>query len=212
MTRAARVMLLAHILVFALLGYAFVSAAIAQLVPAEATRYRADLTRAAHTQWGLDAPVATLGAQVHQESGWRPAAVSQVGAQGLAQFMPATSAWWCQRQGTPSADCLPTNPQWAFRAMAGYDKYLYDRVAGGTTCDRSAFALSSYNGGLGWMIRDKSFASSKGLDPLTWADVATVNAGRSPAAWIENRHYPQAILITHTPRYVKAGWGLGACP
>ncbi|WZB64465.1 lytic transglycosylase domain-containing protein [Achromobacter xylosoxidans] len=41
----------------------------------------------------MDAPVSTFAAQIHQESAWRPGAVSAVGAQGMAQFMPATSSW-----------------------------------------------------------------------------------------------------------------------
>ena len=62
-------------------------------VPPEAHRYRLTLVREAQRAWGLDAPVAALAAQVHQESGWRPDAVSRVGARGLAQFMPATTLW-----------------------------------------------------------------------------------------------------------------------
>ena len=33
--------------------------------------------------WGLGAPISVFAAQVHQESAWRPEAVSHVGAQGL---------------------------------------------------------------------------------------------------------------------------------
>lgn len=32
-------------------------------------QYRRDLTRSARLVWGLDAPVATVAAQIHQESG-----------------------------------------------------------------------------------------------------------------------------------------------
>ena len=103
------------------------TAALAQ-VPPEAARYRQALLRAAHAQWGLQAPVAALAAQVHQESAWNPQAVSRVGARGLAQFMPATARWWCEREGIGGADCLPHNPAWALRALVGYDKHLYDRA------------------------------------------------------------------------------------
>ena len=47
-------------------------------VPQAAQPYRALLVRTAHAVWGLDAPVAVLAAQIHQESGWHPQAVSRV--------------------------------------------------------------------------------------------------------------------------------------
>ncbi len=62
-------------------------------VPTEAQQYRRDLTRIAQAEWGLDAPVATFAAQVHQESRWRFNAKSPVGAQGLGQVMPSTAVW-----------------------------------------------------------------------------------------------------------------------
>lgn len=184
----------------------------AQQVPAQAARYRAELTRAAHAAWGLGAPLATFAAQVHQESGWNAAAVSHVGAQGMAQFMPATADWWCQVNKLAPADCRPTNPVWALRAMVGYDTWLRDRLRAADGCQRMAMVLSAYNGGLGWVNRDKTLASSKGLDPLRWFDhVETVNAGRAVAAFSENRGYPRRILQRLEPMYLAAGWMPGAC-
>lgn len=45
-------------------------------VPAVATGYRLAIQREAARNFGLDAPVARLAAQVHQESGWRADAAS----------------------------------------------------------------------------------------------------------------------------------------
>ena len=97
-------------------------------VPAAAQQYRAQLVRTAHSVWGLDAPVAVFAAQVHQESAWKPEAISRVGAGGLAQFMPATASWWCDLNKIAPAACQPHNPTWALRALVGYNKYLYDRT------------------------------------------------------------------------------------
>ena len=189
-----------------------VAPAHAQNVPAAAHRYRADLTRTAHSQWGLDAPVASFAAQLQQESGWQPGAISRVGASGMAQFMPATARWWCQINGLVAADCSPTNPTWALRALVGYDKWLYDRVAAADECNRFAFALSAYNGGLGWVQRDKALAKTMASNPSIWfAQVERFNSGRSPANWRENRDYPQRILRRLEPAYVAAGWGRGVC-
>jgi transcriptional regulator with XRE-family HTH domain len=43
---------------------------------AQASRYRAELTRTAHAEVGLDAPVALFAAQIHQESGWNLVAMN----------------------------------------------------------------------------------------------------------------------------------------
>lgn len=180
-------------------------------VPAAAQPYRVDLVRNARLVWGLDAPVATFAAQIHQESAWKPAAVSRVGAAGLAQFMPATSKW-IAGQSPQLASNDPFNPAWALRALVTYDRWLHERVTASAACDRMAMTLSAYNGGLGWVLRDKVLASGKGLDPLAWfGSVETVNAGRSAANWRENRDYPRRILLRHEPVYQAAGWGVGAC-
>nr|WP_241130507.1 transglycosylase SLT domain-containing protein [Achromobacter xylosoxidans] len=180
-------------------------------VPRMAHQYRAELVRNARLVWGMDAPVATFAAQVHQESGWRPNAVSVVGAQGMAQFMPATSAWIAELYPELASN-TPFNPSWALRALVTYDRHLYERIRARDACERMAMTLSAYNGGPGWISRDQKRASSSGLDPLVWwRSVETVNSGRSAANWRENRGYPDRIIHRHQPIYVAAGWGPGAC-
>ena len=174
-------------------------------VPAAAHQHRAELTRAAHTQWGLNAPIPALAAQVHQESGWRADAVSRVGAQGMAQFMPSTATWWCKLHKLSAADCQPRNPTWALRSMVGYDKWLYDRTPTRyTERDRLHVALRAYNGGLGhWQAE----AASTGLAQPTVAqvDAACGKARRHRTHCAENLGYPQRILTVLQPRY--SGWG-----
>lgn len=130
-------------------------------IPRAAQQYRATLVRAAHATWGLDAPVAVFAAQVHTESWWRNDTVSHVGAQGLAQFMPATARWLpsvAPETGKPA----PFNPGWSLRALCTYDRWLWERVTGHSDMERMAFALSAYNGGLGWVNRDRK-------KPAPWA-------------------------------------------
>lgn len=177
--------------------------------PRAAVPYRADLIRNARAVWGLDAPVAVFAAQIHQESAWRPQAVSAAGAQGLSQFMPATSEWIAGLYPELTANA-PFNPAWSLRALVQYDHWLHARVRAVDDCERIAMVLSAYNGGLGWVQRDQRLAASKGLDRGRWFDqVETVNAGRSAANWRENRDYPRRILHVHQPRYIS--WGPGAC-
>lgn len=178
-------------------------------IPRAAQQYRATLVRAAHATWGMDAPVSVFAAQVHTESWWRNDTVSQVGAQGLAQFMPATARWLpsvAPATGKPE----PFNPGWSLRALCTYDKWLWERVAGHSDMERMAFALSAYNGGLGWVNRDRKKARALGVDDRRWfGAVENVNAGRSKAAFRENRNYPRLILKERQYAYIKAGWGPG---
>lgn len=180
-------------------------------VPQAAQQYRGLLVRTAHAAWGLDAPVAVFAAQVHQESAWRPDAVSHVGAQGLAQFMPATTQWIAGLH-PDLASQQPYNPAWALRALVTYDRWLSQRIQARGPCEKWAFVLSAYNGGLGWVQKDTRQASAKGADKLAWFDsVERHNAGRSAANFRENRNYPRAILLRWEPLYAAAGWGAGVC-
>lgn len=176
-------------------------------VPAAAQQHRALLVRSAHAVWGLDAPVAVFAAQVHQESGWRTDAVSQVGARGLAQFMPATAAWWCEFINVSKADCQPHNPAWALRALVGYDKYLYDRTPTRYSAyDRMWVALRGYNGGLGHWQREAA-ASGAAQPTRQQVDAACGKARRAAVHCRENLGYPRRILVELQPRYL--GWGPG---
>jgi hypothetical protein len=181
-------------------------------IPKAAETHKATLIRVSRAVWGMDAPVAVFAAQVHTESRWNADAKSHVGAQGLAQFMPATARWlptYAPETGEP----MPYNPGWALRALVTYDLYLWRQIGpdgGATAFERMAFSLSAYNGGLGWVQRDKRLAASKGLDARRWfAAVETVNAGRSAANWRENRNYPRLILRERQYIYTAAGWGAG---
>ena len=195
---------ISFVILFLVLG-GFFKPACAQPVPASAHKYRAELTRAAHGQWGLDAPIAALAAQVHQESAWQPNAVSRVGAAGLAQFMPGTATWWCQINKLTPEQCQPHNPTWALRALVGYDKYLFDRSpARYTERDRMHVALRAYNGGLGhWQAE----ARASGLPQPTVDQVAAAcgKARRHVSHCPENLNYPARILGMLQQRY--ATWG-----
>jgi soluble lytic murein transglycosylase-like protein len=194
--------------IFILCVFSHVSASV---VPAEAKAHHRTLTRTANAFWGLDAPVATFAAQIHQESSWRIDARSPAGAEGLAQFMPATSEWFASINPRDLTTAQPYNPAWAMRAQVLYNRWLYNRITAADACNRMAFTLSAYNGGLGWVQRDQALASASGADRLVYASVAPFNAGRSAANIQENRHYVDVIINRWQPLYMQAGWGEGVC-
>lgn len=172
-------------------------------LPPGAHTHRLTLLRAAHSQWGLAAPVPMLAAQVHAESAWQPLAVSRVGALGLAQFMPATATWWCAGNQVSKDQCQPTNPTWALRALVGYDKWLFDRLAAaGPEPDRLWATLRAYNGGLGHWQAEARLAGSTARAAV---DAACGRARRAAVHCAENLAYPRRVLVQLQPRY--SAWG-----
>lgn len=189
---------------------------LAQTVPPAAYGYQQLHRQQAQAVWGLSAPTATLAAQVHQESGWNCSARSWVGATGCAQFMPATAADMGKRYPGTLYPPNPNNARWAFRAQAQYMRDLWSgRGASGAadSCERMAFALAGYNGGEGWVIRDRKKAELAGKRPgLYFGAAELANAGRRLDAKRENADYPVRILRKLEPVYERAGFGMGVCP
>lgn len=182
------------------LGQAFAS------IPPDAEHYRRDLVRNARLVWGLDAPVATFAAQIHQESRYRADAESPAGALGLAQFMPATARWIAGAYPAELGTNEPLNPSWALRALVRYDRHLYERVRiYDTGCDRMLFTLSDYNGGAGWRIKRQRMSGNPG----NYAVISRLNPGIHPANQRENEEYPRRIVYRWQPLYLS--WGSGVC-
>lgn len=211
MRRFAHLLLLS-VLVAACAGFQLLAAATPARawgeIPAQAWRYKELVRRAALSEHGPGAPVALYAAQLAQESGWNPQARSVVGALGLAQFMPGT-ARDVGRQRPDMGPPLPTNPEWAVRALVYYDLQQKRRITAATEFDQWAFALCAYNGGLGNVYKDQARARAQGLDPGRVEHVDRVNAGRSKAAKAENVGYWSAIMLRRMPVYEASGFGQG---
>jgi soluble lytic murein transglycosylase-like protein len=200
------------VLAFALLVvFSCAPATAAPGVPLLASEMKSDVFREARFIWGMDAPTATFAAQIHAESAWKPGAVSPVGARGLAQVMPGTETD-LQARYPALADAGALNPRWAIRALITYDRQIHKRVSGTDACECMGKTLAGYNSGPGWVLKKERLAVAQGKDPLRYFDhVELVNAGQSAAATHENRTYVRRILHTLEPRYVRAGFGRGAC-
>lgn len=171
--------------------------------PRESLKYKRDLIRHSQNIVGLNSPIPMFASQIHQESYWNFRAQSKY-AHGLTQFTPETAEWIVK----VFPDLIKPNvfnPLWAIRAMIKYDMWLYKRIKANTECDKWAMVMSSYNGGLGWLLRDKKLARVKGLDPFLWWDNVEKTSNRAGWAFRENREYPHRILHKHQPRYRM--WG-----
>ena len=176
-------------------------------IPRAAEGYKRQFTAIARSEWGLNAPVATLAAQIAQESGFDCNAVSRVGARGCGQVMPATADWLGQINPLLKGGDL-SSPQWSFRAQAYYMRWIHTRVAGVNDCERMAFALSGYNGGIGRVNQRKKLSPN----PAVCLGVTClINPGIHPANQHENESYSRRILKVLEPRYIVAGWGPGVC-
>ena len=92
---------------------------------------------------------ALLAAQIDQESGWDPTAVSSAGAEGISQFMPGTWPSWDQPPAVPGPDTAFV-PADAIMAQGRYDCALAQAVAGVASDnddDITSLMLAAYNAG-----------------------------------------------------------------
>jgi soluble lytic murein transglycosylase-like protein len=113
--------------------------------------YRKDIRQAAKECPELTPKL--LAAQIDQESGFDPKAVSPAGAEGIAQFVPDTWAVWgrdLDGDGIASA----FDPQEAIAAQARLMCFLiYEAQISGIKGDPVDLALAGYNAGWGQVVR-----------------------------------------------------------
>lgn len=180
----------------------------AQSIPHAALVYQRDLTRISQSVWGLSAPVATLGAQLQQESAYDPNAVSWAGAQGLSQMMPGTAAALARIY----PELRPVNvfdPRWSLRAQSFLMRELWARYDDAIDCvERLAFSLASYSQGPGWTAKQRAISRV----PRAWfGDTEYQMVGKSYPAFVETQQYVRRIILRLRPLYLDAGWATGLC-
>lgn len=105
-------------------------------------------------------PFELLAAQLDAESGFKPDAVSSVGAQGIAQFMPKTAR---------DFGINPFDPEQAILAQAKYMRSLYTKTGSWSR------ALAAYNWGIGNVTR-KGTANMPD-ETVAYVNKITANSG-----------------------------------
>lgn len=119
---------------------------------------------------------ALIAAQLGHESSFNPRAVSPVGAEGIAQFMPSTwRIWGKDYSGDGVADIW--NAQDAIGSQADYMCGLVSMIKswinqGRVSGDVVQLALAGYNAGPDWILRDRGMPP----DPETRNYVSTIIA------------------------------------
>ncbi|MDO8838001.1 MAG: transglycosylase SLT domain-containing protein [Parvibaculum sp.] len=121
--------------------------------PSFPDRYDAAIERAVKKWWGDFPDPLFWKAQLWQESRLDPAAVSPVGAAGVAQFMPGTWSDVTRRLGIPRG-VSPHEAKFAIDAGAYYMATLRRQWhAERPEIDRHRLAQASYNAGLGNIVK-----------------------------------------------------------
>ena len=97
------------------------------------------------------------------------------------------------------------NPIWSIRAMLLYNQWLDARISSADQCEQWAMVLSSYNGGLNWLNKDKLLSKTSGANPNIWWDNVELYSSRANWAMVENRDYPRKVIFQHQAIYEN--WG-----
>lgn len=164
-----------------------------------------------HRQYGIEQS-AKLMAQEEVESGGRDDAVSPVGARGRCQFMPATAKAFEKAYPNVLTKWTRYSRDWCRRAQSLYirDELRRSWYPPENVCASYEYAFRAYNGGGGWLGRERRIA---GRD-ATPAQLRAVcrQAGRSAAACRENTRYTDKIY-KREPKYIGLGYPGGPpCP
>lgn len=137
--------------------------------------------------WLPGVPWIIWKAQLFQESKLNPAAVSPVGAEGIAQFMPATWGDIAPQLGYDIADRRLAEP--AIEAGAYYMAQLRRSWSSLADTGRHDHAMASYNAGLGNIRKAYALCAGTGY----WKDTAPCLADVTGRHAAETRTYIERI-------------------
>lgn len=174
-----------------------------------------------HARIWPESDVAVIASQIQSESAWKEKAKrtekSGVTSYGLMQVLDVTLAEMQKKHrtlaGTEPVEMLQA--RWGIRAGILYDLQMWNlcsfavastplsdregwprslRSLSGVEMNRWAFTLAAYNGGYGWIQRDRKLTEERGYNKNAWAGNVENHSSRSKWAFEINRRYPREIL------------------
>ena len=148
-----------------------------------------------------DSDIGIIGSQIAHESTWKETATrkeaSGVISYGVLQVLDVTYDELKKKnplllKGSPSE---MLRARMGIRAGILYDKQMYGLVGfAESETDRYAMMLASYNGGFGWLLRDRKLAEANGYNPNKWLDNTELFSKRSAQNFKINRRYVSGII------------------
>lgn len=154
-----------------------------------------------------ESDIGIIGSQIAHESSWKEDVMrkepSGVISYGLLQVLDVTYDELKKKnplllKGSPSE---MLRARMGIRAGILYDKQMWILVSfADSTVDRYAMTLSAYNGGFGWLLRDRKLAELNGYSPNKWFGNTELFSKRSVHNYKINRRYVSEIL-KHADEY-----------
>ena len=115
-----------------------------------------------------DVEKSLIAAVIYQESRYRSAAVSSVGATGLMQIMPDTAQWLSSKMSIPYKKSDLKDPDYNIRMGTFYLNYLLKKYKGD-----EKLALAAYNAGPGnvdgW-LKDERYSNGGNLTEIPFKE------------------------------------------
>lgn len=173
----------------------------ASIIPQRSLQYIPILVEE-HSRIWPTSDICVIAEQITHESAWKTTATrkekSGVISYGLLQVLDRTMAEMQTKHqilmGLEPVQMLQA--RWGLRAGILYDKDMWKLVYfAKNPIDRYAFMLASYNGGYGWVQRDRKLTVEKGYNRDLWFNNVELFSTRSQWAFGINRKYVSSILL-----------------
>ena len=147
-----------------LFAFTCVQPAFAGGPPKRAQKYE-EVAKWAYTRCGVSPKYRSwLGSQIEAESAYNPQARS-IYARGLAQNTPENEEDLLRRYPELRKYANKLDPRWQLLGQCLMMKRLMENLTGSEYKDDFRISARSYNGGVGWIIKERRLARKNSQDP-----------------------------------------------